>query len=56
MDRTSKVEITNMIMVKNRQTGEILVEERVKYWCGIAFPGGHVDEGESYYDAAVREV
>lgn len=56
MDRTSKVEITNMIMVQDPQTGKILVEERVKYWCGIAFPGGHVDEGESYYDAAVREV
>lgn len=56
MDRTSKVEITNMIMVKDPETGKILVEERVKYWCGITFPGGHVDEGESYYDAAVREI
>lgn len=56
MDRTSKVEITNMVMVKNTKTGEILLEERVKYWCGICFPGGHADEGESYYDAAVREV
>lgn len=56
MDRTSKVEITNMIMVRNPNTGEVLVEERVKYWCGICFPGGHIDEGESYYDAAVREV
>lgn len=51
-----KVELTNMIMVQNPETEEVLVQKRVKYWCGISFPGGHVDNGESIYDSAVREV
>lgn len=52
----SKIELTNMIMVQNPETKEVLVQRRVKYWCGISFPGGHVDNGESIYDSAVREV
>lgn len=52
----AKIEFTNMIMVQNPETKEVLVQDRVKYWCGIAFPGGHVEDGESFYDSAVREV
>ena len=51
-----KIELTNMIMVQNPETKEVLVQKRVKYWCGITFPGGHVEDGESFYDSAVREV
>ena len=52
----SKSELTNMIMIQNPETKEVLVQRRVKYWCGITFPGGHVENGESFYDSAVREV
>ena len=52
----SEIKLTNMIMVQNPETKEVLVQERVKYWCGISFPGGHVENGESIYDSAVREV
>ncbi len=52
----AKIEITNMVMVQNPKTKEVLVQERVKYWCGITFPGGHIENGESLYDSAVREV
>lgn len=52
----SKIEITNMVMVQNPETKDVLVQKRVKYWCGITFPGGHVENGESFYDSAVREV
>lgn len=52
----SKIELTNMIMVQNPKTKNVLVQKRIKYWCGISFPGGHVDNGESIYDSAVREV
>lgn len=51
-----KLEITNMVMVRDKTTGRVLVQERVKNWCGIAFPGGHIEDGETIYDSAVREV
>jgi 8-oxo-dGTP diphosphatase len=51
-----KVEITTMVMIENPATGEVLVQERVKSWKGYAFPGGHVEDGESLYNCAVREV
>ena len=52
----SNYEITNMIMVYDPKTNKAVVERRVKYWCGISFPGGHIEPGESFYDSAVREV
>ena len=52
----SNFELTNMIMVYDPSTNKAVVERRVKYWCGISFPGGHIEPGESFYDSAVREV
>jgi len=49
-------ELTTMVMVENKGTGEVLVQNRKKSWTGIAFPGGHVEEGESFTDCAVREI
>ena len=51
-----KLEITNMVMVQNPQTGQVVVQQRVKSWAGISFPGGHAEPGESIYDSAVREI
>ena len=45
-----------MVMVQDKSTGKVLVQERVKSWCGIAFPGGHLEPGESIYDSAIREI
>ena len=55
MNDIYQTEVTNMVMLR-RADGKVLVQERVKYWCGIAFPGGHVDPGESFEAAAIREV
>ena len=52
----SKLEITNMVMVQDQSTGKVVVQERVKSWCWIAFPGGHAESNESIYDSAVREI
>jgi len=51
-----KVEITNMVMIQDKNTGKVLVQERTRSWKGLAFPGGHVDEAESFVDSAIREV
>lgn len=56
LKKEPKIELTNMVMVYNKETNEAVVQERVKYWCGATFPGGHVETGESFYDSAVREV
>lgn len=52
----AKLELTNMIMIQNAETGEVVVQNRIKSWPGIAFPGGHVENNESIYDSAVREI
>ena len=52
----AKLEITNMVMVQNCETGQVVVQERIKTWRGMAFPGGHAENGETIYDSAIREV
>ena len=49
-------ELTNMVMVQDPETGKVLVEKRIKKYPGIAFPGGHVEDKESIYDSAIREI
>ena len=49
-------ELTNMIMIKNPENNCVLVQNRVKYWKGVSFPGGHVEKGESFTESAAREV
>jgi 8-oxo-dGTP diphosphatase len=56
MPQKDKIELTNMVMIEDKATGKVLVQERIKSWCGLTFPGGHVEEGESFVDSAVREV
>ncbi len=51
-----KVELTNMVMIQDLTTGKVVVQDRVKSWKGISFPGGHVNKGESILDSAIREI
>jgi len=51
-----RIELTNMVMIQDKITGKVLVQERTKSWKGLSFPGGHVDEGESIVDSAIREI
>ena len=56
MARVEKVTFTNMCMITDGQ-GNVLVQNRIDpSWPGIAFPGGHVEVGESFVDAVIREV
>ena len=51
-----KVKFTNMCMITDGK-GNVLVQNRIDpSWPGIAFPGGHVELGESFVDAVTREV
>ena len=46
----------NLCMVYDGQ-GNILVQNRRKKdWSGVTFPGGHVEAGESFAQAVIREV
>lgn len=51
-----KVKLMNMCKIIDSKTGKILVQERVKTWQGIAFPGGKLKEGESVIESVKREV
>ena len=55
MQRTENVELTVLCLVQNGD--RVLLQNRVKNdWKGYALPGGHVEHGESFVDAVIREM
>ena len=54
MARTEKIELTNMCMVYDGS--RVLALEKTGGYCGITFPGGHVEKGESFVQAVTREM
>lgn len=50
-----KVEFTNMCMICDGDQ-VVVIDRKKNDWPGITFPGGHVEEGESFTDAVIREV
>lgn len=52
----NEVEIMNVVMIYDREKRAVLLQNRTKKWCGGCFPGGHLEDGETIYDSAVREI
>ena len=56
MSREEHAVFTVLCMVTDDQ-GRFLMEDRNDpSWPGLCFPGGHVEPGESFTEAAIREV
>ena len=55
MRKTESVELTVLCLIEDEI--KILLQNRVKKdWQGYALPGGHVEPGESFVDAVIREM
>ena len=55
MSRTENVELTVLCLIEDGD--RVLLQNRTKKdWQGYALPGGHVEQGESFVDAVIREM
>ena len=55
MARTEQVELTCLCLVTRGD--ELLLQNRIKKdWRGYTLPGGHIEPGESFVDAVIREM
>lgn len=54
-----ETELCNMCMITDPE-GRVLVQERLpkpsNAWCGLTFPGGHVEPGEIVVASVIRDV
>lgn len=57
-DRTERCELTVLCLVKDSKTDRMVVQHRQKgrFWKGWVLPGGHVEPGESFVQACIREI
>lgn len=56
MSRSERAIFTVLCMISDN-SGNILVQDRADPgWPGICFPGGHVEKGESFTQAVIRET
>lgn len=56
MSPISEIVVTNIVMICDPDTDMVVAQRRVNSWKGVAFPGGHLENGESMTESAAREV
>ena len=60
MSRATSTVLTNLCLIEDTLTNKVVLQyrspERYKKWSGYAFPGGHIEEGESLVESVIREV
>lgn len=60
MSRATSTVLTNLCLVEDPTNGKVVLQyrspERYKKWSGYAFPGGHIEDGESLVESVIREV
>ena len=60
MSRETSTILTNLCLIEDTSTNKVVLQyrspERYKKWSGYAFPGGHIEEGESLVESVIREV
>lgn len=56
MAREEQAIFTNMCMIYDGKGNVLVQDRRNPDWPGVTFPGGHVERGESFTQAVIREV
>ena len=56
MAREERAVFTNMCMVTDGKGNVLVIDRQKQDWPGVTFPGGHVEEDESFTLSVVREV
>lgn len=56
ISKVSQIELTNMCMIFDNKNNKVLVQDRIKSWKGISFPGSHIEDGESIIESTIREI
>ena len=59
MSRTTPTILCNLCMVEDLENGKVVLQYRSPektHWADYAFPGGHIEEGESLVESVIREI
>lgn len=56
MEREERVILTNMCMIYDHSGNVLVLDRKDPHYTGVTFPGGHVEKGESFTDAVIREI
>ena len=59
MSRATSTILTNLCLIEDCTSNKVVLQYRSpekNNWSGYAFPGGHIEEGESLVESVIREI